>query len=31
MAGGFDCENFTEAAEYGWGAYDTQANVVSGT
>jgi len=31
VAGGFDCENLTEPAEYGWGAYDTQANVVSGT
>ena|SRR5271165_119513 len=31
MAGGFDFQNFTEAAEYGWGAYDTQANAVSGT
>ena len=31
MAGGFDFEDFTEAAEYGWGAYDTQANAVSGT
>jgi hypothetical protein len=31
MAGGFDFQNFTEAAEYGWGAWDTQANAVSGT
>jgi hypothetical protein len=31
MAGGFDYESCSEAAEYGWGAYDTQANVVSGT
>jgi hypothetical protein len=31
MAGGFDFEGDTEAAEYGWGAYDTQANAVSGT
>jgi hypothetical protein len=31
MAGGFDFENFTEAAEYGWGAYDTQSNAVTGT
>jgi hypothetical protein len=30
MAGGFDFENFTEAAEYGWGAYDTQSNAVTG-
>jgi hypothetical protein len=30
MAGGFDFENYAEAAEYGWGAYDTQANAVSG-
>ncbi len=31
MAGGFDFEDSNEAAEYGWGAYDTQANAVSGT
>jgi hypothetical protein len=31
MACGFDYEDFTEPAEYGWGAYDTQANAVSGT
>ncbi len=31
MAGGLDYEDFTEPAEYGWGAYDTQANAVSGT
>jgi hypothetical protein len=31
MAGGFDYENCNEAAEYGWGAYDTQSNAVSGT
>jgi len=30
MAGGFDFENSTEAAEYGWGAYDTQNNAVTG-
>jgi hypothetical protein len=30
MAGGFDYENQTEAAEYGWGAYDTQSNAVTG-
>jgi hypothetical protein len=31
MAGGFDYENYKEAGEYGWGAYDTQSNAVSGT
>jgi hypothetical protein len=31
MAGGLDYEDTTEVAEYGWGAYDTQANAVSGT
>ena len=30
MAGGPDFVEWTEAAEYGWGAYDTQANAVSG-
>ena len=30
MAGGFDYEYCTEAAEYGWGAYDTQNNAVTG-
>jgi hypothetical protein len=30
MAGGFDFEAVAEAAEYGWGAYDTQSNAVTG-
>jgi hypothetical protein len=30
MAGGFDFEDFTEPAEYRWGAYDTQTNAVTG-
>ena len=31
MAGGFDYEDYNEVAEYGWGAYDTPSNAVSGT